>query len=850
MQGENHFCRKLTGFFQARRKMAGFVAGTCSAAFRWIVFHIKVWGVGTGQVFSLLVIILGFSIRLALRPLKLIETKVKVRQFILKSAAADVRIKNDFLRGSRMTPKLPEIDTLDQTIPVPIILYFAAWKPFVVTAYYLSVITICRSTPTTFERTVQAAVSISFAIFLLISPWLHVWIIDAVIMPLFSTPEDVVGVATPAQYEPLTEGQESHEVSTALPPEVKDTQDNTLYCIPVPVAPYVSTCDLGDVSAINMPPTFTSATGQERIPSMSREGSVELQKSISSSSSSTPSAPEIPGTKPRPLSTSSVRSNTPPPSYATLAPAYTPTIPRQQQVENDAEVDQVVKPSNNSSFSVAERQKAATSNLPPDHAYDSWDEPGNVPASAPAWQSPRNYGQMPPQYGILSPTSQGGTTRGFEPIRVFRSASLNDILSPREIESPQDAVHFLAYAPPTVAIESVFSLAIWAFLVNQREDMREQATAENDRVRQLSREVLLSVRRGALVHVKLEAPDGFVILNDPVQAMTWQGEVTSVKYKIKCLAYAEMGQVLFKATIVVGSKVMVLSSYVFVGKNSDEVEELSYELEVLPATFDEISYSDLTFKELVGHGNFGDAFRAEYKGKEVVVKTLKAQEFGETNEQIVREFRHEAAVLNMFGHHPNIVPFVGACTDLSQPLTLVTEYLPHGSLNQQLKLTKLSVLQKETILKDAAAGVLNIHEGGFIHRDIAARNCLVDTNLRTKICDFGMCRRANSYGGSHVGPGVGPLKYMAPESLVPPHSFSYRSDSYTFGVLMWETFSEATPFSDLSGPEAAALVLEGARLDLKGGAIPSKYEALMARCFADDPSKRPSMAEIHQSLKV
>ncbi|KAH9122236.1 hypothetical protein AeMF1_006374, partial [Aphanomyces euteiches] len=117
----------------------------------------------------------------------------------------------------------------------------------------------------------------------------------------------------------------------------------------------------------------------------------------------------------------------------------------------------------------------------------------------------------------------------------------------------------------------------------------------------------------------------------------------------------------------------------------------------------------------------------------------------------------------------------------------------------------MTIEQKQTVLKDAAAGLLNIHEGRFIHRDMAARNLLIDGNLQAKICDFGMCRRVDSYGGSHFESGVGPLKYMGPESLSPPHSFSYRSDAYSFGVLMWETFTEVTPYKGLRGDEAATL---------------------------------------------
>ncbi|EQC34965.1 serine/threonine protein kinase [Saprolegnia diclina VS20] len=363
-------------------------------------------------------------------------------------------------------------------------------------------------------------------------------------------------------------------------------------------------------------------------------------------------------------------------------------------------------------------------------------------------------------YDVLSPTNR--KSQSFQLPRISRAIDQTISARPATV----DPVHFSAFCPPVVST-SVFTFSIWAFLVHQRDEMREEATKLTDGAKQLSREVLMHVRRGARVHVTL-------------------------------------------------------------------------------STYEEIAYDELEMKNLVGRGNFGDAYRARYRGQDVVVKTLRPSEFGDNQDQIVQEFRHEAAVLSLFGHHPNIVPFVGACTDLSQPLSLVTEYLPFGSLEDQR--SQLSAAQKQQILKGAASGFLNMHEGRFIHRDIAARNCLVDANLNAKVCDFGMCRRVGAVGGSYFAHGTGPLKYMAPESLTPPHAFSYQSDVYSFGVLIWETYHGVSPFVGLNGTEAAARVLSGDRLALSE-AIPLHLQDLVTQCFRDDPSKRPSMAQVLLALE-
>ncbi|RQM19591.1 hypothetical protein B5M09_001951 [Aphanomyces astaci] len=395
-----------------------------------------------------------------------------------------------------------------------------------------------------------------------------------------------------------------------------------------------------------------------------------------------------------------------------------------------------------------------------------------------------------------------------------------------------------------------------------RDEVRELAVSSSA----LSREVLLPVRRGALAHVTLEVPRGFAILDEPTKAMDWQGDVTTVQFQLQCTSSSSNdGQAMIQATIVVGAKVMKLKAYLFVSgkpthaQSDDDVAALSCELERLEESFHEIAFDDLDVHDgqVVGAGHYGDAVRATYRGAEVVVKTLRPDAFGSNSDQIVREFRHEAAVLNMFGHHPNIVPFVGASTDLSKPLTLVTSYLSYGSVADSFTVSsnvKLSLSQKEIVLYDAAAGLLNVHEGGFVHRDIAARNVLIDPVGRGKVCDFGLCRRVDaSIGGWHFQHGHLPLRYMAPESLQPPHAFSFKSDAYMFGVLMWETLTEAKPFGALAPQDAAALVLEGHRLaynnkDGSNTIIPPKYQHLMEGCFAEDPAKRLSMVELVHAL--
>ena len=123
-------------------------------------------------------------------------------------------------------------------------------------------------------------------------------------------------------------------------------------------------------------------------------------------------------------------------------------------------------------------------------------------------------------------------------------------------------------------------------------------------------------------------------------------------------------------------------------------------------------------------------------------------------------------------HHANIVHFIGICFD-KHPRFIVLELLSGGDLKTFLRESRpkpvrnyfisfipwpssihfLCVLQDrpsalcmKDLLKcamDVAKGCRYLEENHFIHRDIAARNCLLTTKgpgRVVKIADFGMSR--------------------------------------------------------------------------------------------------------------
>jgi len=213
-----------------------------------------------------------------------------------------------------------------------------------------------------------------------------------------------------------------------------------------------------------------------------------------------------------------------------------------------------------------------------------------------------------------------------------------------------------------------------------------------------------------------------------------------------------------------------------------------------------IPYRELEFKRQIGRGAFGVVFLASWRNSPVAIKRMHQQHL---TPHSLREFLSEAKMMERVGNHPRVVRFLGVCATPGQPLCIATEYLPGGAVDRLLYSGRdLSFSLRMQWAMDAATGVLHLHAERIIHRDIAARNLLVDKNMRAKVSDFGMSRmrssmysKSSSAAADTTKSSVGPVCWMAPEAIVHQH-YSEKSDAYSFGVMLWELLTRKRPYKE------------------------------------------------------
>uniref|UniRef100_A0A8C0FKL6 Protein kinase domain-containing protein n=1 Tax=Bubo bubo TaxID=30461 RepID=A0A8C0FKL6_BUBBB len=100
----------------------------------------------------------------------------------------------------------------------------------------------------------------------------------------------------------------------------------------------------------------------------------------------------------------------------------------------------------------------------------------------------------------------------------------------------------------------------------------------------------------------------------------------------------------------------------------------------------------------------------------------------------------------------------------------------------------------------------------FSHFPQAARNCLVNAEHIVKVSDFGMARYVIDDEYISSSGAKFPVKWSSPE-VFHFKKYSSKSDVWSFGVLMWEVFTEGKmPFESKSNSEVVREISQGNRL--------------------------------------
>ncbi|XP_062503039.1 ephrin type-A receptor 4a-like isoform X2 [Corticium candelabrum] len=263
-----------------------------------------------------------------------------------------------------------------------------------------------------------------------------------------------------------------------------------------------------------------------------------------------------------------------------------------------------------------------------------------------------------------------------------------------------------------------------------------------------------------------------------------------------------------------------------------------------------IQRCDIVIQETLGSGEFGTVAKGTWMGSEggvaVAVKMLNSS----SNEDRVR-FLQEGAIMGQF-KHKNIVALRGLVLD-GEPLMAVIEFMENGDLKQYLQsVSDVSDLSKDLLrmAREIASGMEYLSQMAFIHRDLAVRNVMLDSNFTCKIGDFGLSRDLSDSEYYITNGGKIPIRWTAPEAVM-YRKYSAASDVWSYGIVLHEIWTIGRRPYDPSwnNDYVMKMVEAGYRLPPPPGCSRAIYD-LMIRCWHPDHHLRPKFDQIACELGV
>ena len=269
----------------------------------------------------------------------------------------------------------------------------------------------------------------------------------------------------------------------------------------------------------------------------------------------------------------------------------------------------------------------------------------------------------------------------------------------------------------------------------------------------------------------------------------------------------------------------------------------------------------------LGRGAFGTVEEVEIPGATCAAKRIHESllRLGtvEDAKSITDAFVRECLLMSTL-HHPHIVQFLGVCFLPGSQLPLLVMEQLTMSLDDLLETNSHVPLDtKHSILNGIVNGLtyLHSHTPPIIHRDLTAKNVLLNSAMVAKLADLGVARIMNIQPGqlaSTMTQAPGTLVYMPPEALEPNAKYNAKLDIFSFGVLSLYTLTQIFPvlkaptYIDSDGRIAARSEIDR-RIDYieKIQHEFGRHHPLVLmikQCLHDDPRRRPTLDEVLQRL--
>ena len=256
--------------------------------------------------------------------------------------------------------------------------------------------------------------------------------------------------------------------------------------------------------------------------------------------------------------------------------------------------------------------------------------------------------------------------------------------------------------------------------------------------------------------------------------------------------------------------------------------------------------------EEISRGGMGVVYRARdlRLNRDVALKVLPADLVAEAGRRA--RFVQEAQAASAL-EHPHIA-VIHEIDDVDGISFIAMELLRGDKLSDLTARGAVAPGRALDLAIEVAEGLARAHDKGIVHRDLKPSNVMLTEDGHAKIIDFGLAKLVDALSGDSDGltaikhqtdPGVvlGTASYMSPEQAT-GGKVDYRSDIFSFGILLYEMLTGRPPFRGKTGVDTMHAILHDPPPPLPPLGGTATVEAsgdirrIIDKCLAKDPSER------------
>jgi len=244
----------------------------------------------------------------------------------------------------------------------------------------------------------------------------------------------------------------------------------------------------------------------------------------------------------------------------------------------------------------------------------------------------------------------------------------------------------------------------------------------------------------------------------------------------------------------------------------------------------------------LGEGSFGKCYLVETQSTHER-RVIKQIDLNPLSKEAQSESLREAKILEQL-QHPNIITFHEVYKTKRKKLCIVMDYADGGDLSSLLRKQDGIQLEEGKVLDlfvQICLAIKHVHDRKILHRDLKAQNIFLMSNGIVKLGDFGIAKVLKSTR-ENAKSMVGTPYYLSPE-IVQSRPYSFKSDIWSLGVLLYEMCALQPPFQANSIHGLALKIVQGQFPALQGS-YSSSLKSLIGVLLNTNPEDRPTIHEV------